>query len=55
MDYKVISTDNHINEPPGTYVDRVPKALKDRAPRILRGEASRRTTARRGQGADLER
>ena len=38
MEYKVISTDNHINEPPGTYVDRVPKALKDRAPRILRGE-----------------
>lgn len=37
MEYRVISTDNHINEPPGTYVDRVPKALKDRAPRVLRG------------------
>src|SRR5579884_4226621 len=36
MDYRVISTDNHINEPPGTYVDRVPKALRDKAPRILR-------------------
>jgi predicted TIM-barrel fold metal-dependent hydrolase len=23
MQYQVISTDNHINEPPGTYVDRV--------------------------------
>jgi len=37
MDYKVISTDNHINEPPGTYVDRVPKALRDKAPRMMRG------------------
>src|SRR5262249_48643703 len=38
VEYKVISTDNHINEPPGTYVDRLPKALKDRAPRIMRGD-----------------
>jgi predicted TIM-barrel fold metal-dependent hydrolase len=38
MQYQVISTDNHINEPPGTYVDRVPQALRDKAPRILRGE-----------------
>lgn len=38
MQYKVISTDNHINEPPGTYVDRVPKHLRDRAPRLIRGE-----------------
>jgi predicted TIM-barrel fold metal-dependent hydrolase len=38
MEYRVISTDNHINEPPGVYVDRVPKQLKDRAPRLLRGE-----------------
>src|SRR5260221_13962929 len=38
MQYQVISTDNHINEPPGTYVDRVPTALRDKAPRILRGE-----------------
>ncbi|HXA28441.1 MAG TPA: amidohydrolase family protein [Candidatus Angelobacter sp.] len=37
MQYQVISTDNHINEPPGTYVDRVPAALRDRAPRIMRG------------------
>ncbi len=37
VDYRVISTDNHINEPPGTYVDRVPKHLKDRAPRMMRG------------------
>jgi len=38
MDYRVISTDNHINEPPGTYVDRVPKALRDKAPRMMRGD-----------------
>jgi predicted TIM-barrel fold metal-dependent hydrolase len=35
--YAVISTDNHVNEPPGTYVDRVPEHLKDKAPRVLRG------------------
>ncbi len=35
MEYKVISADCHINEPPGTFVDRVPKHLKDRAPRIM--------------------
>lgn len=37
MEYKVISADNHINEPPGTYVDRVPRHLKDKAPRVMRG------------------
>ncbi|HLG67426.1 MAG TPA: amidohydrolase family protein [Acidimicrobiales bacterium] len=37
MHYRVISADNHINEPPGTYVDRVPAHLKDRAPRVMRG------------------
>jgi predicted TIM-barrel fold metal-dependent hydrolase len=37
VEYRVISTDNHINEPPGTYVDRVPDHLKDLAPRMLRG------------------
>jgi predicted TIM-barrel fold metal-dependent hydrolase len=37
MQYKVISTDNHVNEPPETYVDRVPSHLKDKAPRILPG------------------
>jgi len=35
--YSVISTDNHINEPPGTYIDRVPEHLKAKAPRMLRG------------------
>jgi predicted TIM-barrel fold metal-dependent hydrolase len=37
LDYKVISTDNHVNEPPGTFVDRVPAGLKEKAPKILRG------------------
>jgi predicted TIM-barrel fold metal-dependent hydrolase len=37
MEYRVISADNHVIEPPGTYVDRVPAALKDRAPRVLAG------------------
>ena len=38
MEYKIISADNHINEPPGTFVDRVPAHLKDKAPRILAAE-----------------
>jgi predicted TIM-barrel fold metal-dependent hydrolase len=38
MEYHVISADNHITEPPGTFIDRVPSHLKDRAPRIVRGE-----------------
>jgi predicted TIM-barrel fold metal-dependent hydrolase len=32
----VISTDNHINEPPGTYVDRLPLHLRERAPKMVR-------------------
>jgi len=36
MQYNVISTDNHINEPPTVYVDRVPARFKDKAPRIMR-------------------
>ena len=35
MEYAFISADAHVNEPPGTFVDRVPAGLKDRAPRIL--------------------
>jgi predicted TIM-barrel fold metal-dependent hydrolase len=37
MDYRVISADNHVIEPPNTFVDRVPNSLKDRAPRVLKG------------------
>ncbi len=38
MPYKVISADCHINEPPGTFVDRVPGHLKEKAPRIVRAQ-----------------
>jgi predicted TIM-barrel fold metal-dependent hydrolase len=37
MDYRVISADNHVLEPPNTFVDRVPARLKERAPRVVRG------------------
>jgi len=37
VDYKVISTDNHIIEAPNTFVDHLPPEYKDRAPRIMRG------------------
>jgi predicted TIM-barrel fold metal-dependent hydrolase len=35
MDCRIISADNHINEPPWVF-DRVPNALKERAPKMLR-------------------
>jgi hypothetical protein len=35
MKYEVISADSHINEPPGTWIDRVPAKFKDAAPRIV--------------------
>jgi predicted TIM-barrel fold metal-dependent hydrolase len=35
MDYRVISADNHVMEPPGTFVERVPAALRDRAPQVM--------------------
>jgi predicted TIM-barrel fold metal-dependent hydrolase len=37
MEYKVISTDNHIIEAPDTFVGRLPAEYKDRAPKIMRG------------------
>jgi len=37
VEYKVISTDNHIIEAPNTFLDHLPKTYLDRAPRILRG------------------
>ena len=33
-DYKLISADSHINEPPDLWRDRVPAKFRDRAPRI---------------------
>jgi predicted TIM-barrel fold metal-dependent hydrolase len=38
MHYGVISADNHILEPPNTFIDRVPARFKDQAPRIVRGK-----------------
>ena len=38
MQYSVISADNHILEPPNTFIDRVPAKYKDAAPRIVRGK-----------------
>jgi predicted TIM-barrel fold metal-dependent hydrolase len=43
MEYRIISADSHINEPHGTFVDRVPAHLKERAPRII-------STADNGEG-----
>ena len=34
-DYKLISADSHINEPPDLWRDRVPSKLKDRAPKMV--------------------
>jgi len=36
MKYRVISADNHVMEPPGTFVDRLPAGLKDRAPQVMK-------------------
>jgi predicted TIM-barrel fold metal-dependent hydrolase len=36
--YRLISADAHVNEPPGLWTERVPRALRDRAPRIERFE-----------------
>ena len=38
MQYRVISADNHILEPPNLFVDRVPARYRDQAPRIVRGK-----------------
>lgn len=38
MEYRVISADNHIIEPPHTFTEYLSPQYKERAPRILRGE-----------------
>src|SRR5215475_8700692 len=38
MQYRVISADNHILEPPNLFIDRVPARYRDRAPRLVRGK-----------------
>ena len=37
-DYRLISGDSHINEPPDLWTSRLPKKFKDRAPRMQRFE-----------------
>jgi len=34
--YRLISADSHVNEPPGLWAERVPARFRDRAPRIER-------------------
>jgi predicted TIM-barrel fold metal-dependent hydrolase len=38
LEYRVISADNHIIEPPHTFTEYLPQEYRDRAPRIRRGE-----------------
>ena len=38
MQKPIISSDGHVMEPPGTYVDRIDKKFKDRAPHIVHDE-----------------
>lgn len=38
MSKPIISSDSHITEPPGTYIDRIDKKYKDTAPRLVRDE-----------------
>ncbi|MSQ25998.1 MAG: amidohydrolase [Dehalococcoidia bacterium] len=35
-EYKMISSDSHVNEPPGLWQERVPAKFKDRAPKLQR-------------------
>lgn len=35
---KLISADNHINEPRNLFVDRLPEKFRDRAPRVIEGK-----------------
>ena len=38
MSKPIISSDSHITEPPGTYIDRIDKKYKDTAPRLVHDE-----------------
>ena len=42
LQYRLISADSHVNEPPDLWTSRVPAALRDRAPRIESFERGRR-------------
>ena len=38
IDYPIIDSDAHVNEPPNLWQDRVPAKWKERAPRVLETE-----------------
>ncbi len=38
IDYPIIDSDSHVNEPPDLWQERVPARFKDRAPRIVKAE-----------------
>ena len=38
MSKPIISSDSHITEPPGTYIDRIDEKYRDTAPRLVRDE-----------------
>ena len=38
IDYPILDSDAHVNEPPDTWQERVPAKLKDRAPKVLHTE-----------------
>ncbi len=35
MEYRAISADGHVNEPPNLFVDRLPAKFKERGPRVI--------------------
>jgi predicted TIM-barrel fold metal-dependent hydrolase len=35
VEYKAVSADGHVNEPPTLWVDRLPRKFKDRGPRVI--------------------
>ena len=43
MEYRAISADGHINEPPTLWVDNLPEKYKERGPRIIETPTARVT------------
>ena len=40
MDWRPISADSHITEPPNCYVDHIDPAFRERAPHVVHTRAS---------------
>ena len=38
IDYPIIDSDAHVNEPPNLWLDRVPSKWRDRAPQVKHGD-----------------